>query len=102
MTINKQQIIKALSLWFQPGDVFEIRVLDATTADYMRPHVESGYFDFEHIDAVANALAKLRTYRGAYATVNPVDPALLARANNRLRVVGREPTTACTDYSVTP
>jgi hypothetical protein len=95
--IDKQQIIKALELWFQPGDVFEIRVLDATTADYMRPHVESGYFDFEHIDAVADALAKLRTYRGAYATVNPVNPALLARANNRLRAVGREPTTADAD-----
>jgi hypothetical protein len=95
--IDKQHIIKALSLWFQPGDVFEIRVLDATTADYMRPHVESGYFDFEHIDAVADALAKLRTYRGVYATVNPVNLALLARANNRLRAVGREPTTADAD-----
>jgi hypothetical protein len=95
--IDKQQIIRALELWFQPGDVFEIRVLDATTADYMRPHVESGYFDFEHIDAVADALAKLRTYRGIYATVNPVNPALLARANNRIRAVGREPTTADAD-----
>jgi hypothetical protein len=97
MEIDKQQIIKALELWFQPGDVFEVRVLDATTADYMRPHVESGYFDFEHIEDAAEAIGKLRGYRGVYATVNPVNPALLARANNRLRAAGREPTTADAD-----
>ena len=94
---DKQMIITALKLWFRPGDVFEIRVLDAITAEYMRPHVESGYFDFEHIPHAADALEKLRLYRGAYATVNPVNPDLLGRAFNRLRAVGREPTTSDTD-----
>ena len=97
MKVNKEQIITALKLWFESDDVFEIRCLDATTADYMRPHVESGYFDFEHIKEAAEAIGKLRTYRGVYATVNPVNPVLLARANNRLRAVGREPTSADTD-----
>lgn len=94
---DKTEIIRALRQWFQPGDVFELRILDAVTADYQRPHVESGYFDFEHIEAVPAAMAKLRCYRGAYVTVNPVNPALLARAVNRIRSVGREPTTADSD-----
>lgn len=94
---DKTEIIRALRQWFQPGDVFELRILDAVTSEYQRPHVESGYFDFEHIEAVPAAMAKLRCYRGAYVTVNPVNPALLARAVNRIRSVGREPTTADSD-----
>ena len=78
--IDANEIIRALKLWFQPGDMFEVRVLDAISADWMRPHTESGYFDYEHIAEVANAIGKLRAYRGAYATVNPVKPELLARA----------------------
>ena len=92
--IDANEIIRALKLWFQPGDMFEVRVLDAISADWMRPHTESGYFDYEHIAEVANAIGKLRAYRGAYATVNPVKPELLARAWNRIRPVLKEPTTA--------
>lgn len=94
---DRTEVSNAFRLWFKPGDVFEVRVLDALTTDYMRPHVESGYFDYDHIDTAASAVMQLRSYRGAYATVNPVKPDLLARAANRLRAVGREPTTADTD-----
>ena len=82
---DANEIIHALRLWFQAGDVFEVRVLDAVSADWMRPHTESGYFDYEHIPDAAAAIGKLRAYRGAYATVNPVKPELLARAWNRIR-----------------
>lgn len=95
--IDKKEITRALKLWFQPGDVFEIRVLDTMTADYMRPHVESGYFDYDHIGEVPKALEKLRSYHGVYVTLNSVKPALLARAVNRIRSVGREPTTTDAD-----
>lgn len=95
--IDQTEIINALRLWFRPGDVFEVRALDAVTADYMRPHVESGYFDYEHIGDVPNALAKLRSSRGVYVTLNPVNPALLARAKNRIRSVGRDPTSTDAD-----
>ena len=71
---DKNEIIRALRLWFQSGDVFEVRVLDAVTAEWMRPHMESGYFDYEHIPDAADAIGKLRSYRGAEATVNPVSP----------------------------
>lgn len=95
--IDKTEIQTALRLWFRPGDVFEVRVLDAVTAEYRSPHVESGYFDYEHIAQVAEAVAALRSYRGAYVTVNPVKPDLLARAVNRIRPAGRNPTTSDAD-----
>ena len=103
---DANEIIHALRLWFQAGDVFEVRVLDAVSADYVldavsadyrREHIESGYFDYEHISAVPEALKRLLSFRGVYVTVNPVNPDLLARAVNRLRPAGRNPTTADTD-----
>lgn len=97
MKTDKESIVSALKLWFREGDVFEIRVLDATTSEWMRPHMESGYFDYEHIPDAAEAISRLRSYRGAYAMVNPVNPDLLARACNRLRGITREATTADTD-----
>ena len=45
MQIDAKKITEALRLWFQPGDVFEVRVLDAVTRAYYRPHIESGYFE---------------------------------------------------------
>ena len=94
---DANEITHALRLWFQAGDVFEVRVLDAVSADYRREHIESGYFDYEHISAVPKALKRLLSFRGVYVTVNPVNPDLLARAVNRLRPAGRNPTTADTD-----
>ena len=94
---DANEIIHALRLWFQAGDVFEVRVLDAVSADYRREHIESGYFDYEHISAVPEALKRLLSFRGVYVTVNPANPDLLARAVNRLRPAGRNPTTADTD-----
>ena len=93
---DANEITHALRLWFQAGDVFEVRVLDAVSADYRREHIESGYFDYEHISAVPEALKRLLSFRGVYVTVNPVNPDLLARAVNRLRPAGRNPTTADT------
>ena len=95
--INQNEIIRALRLWFQPGDVFEVRVLDACSPDYRREHVESGYFDFDHIESVPLALNRLMSYRGVYVTVNPVNPDLLARAVNRIRPAGKNPTTTDAD-----
>ena len=91
---NSQEITKALRLFFQPGDVFEVRVLDAVTRAYYRPHIESGYFDYDHIENIPDALRHIYNYKGVYVTVNPCKPELLNRAVNRVRAAGREPTTA--------
>ena len=92
---DREEIIRALSLWFRPGDVFEVRVLGATSPGNRLEHTASGYFDFEHIKDAAEAVGKLYGFRGVYATPNPVKPDLLARAVNRIRPLGRnDPTTA--------
>lgn len=90
---NPETVTAVLKRVFTPGDVFEIRALEATRPGFRRPHTESGYFDYEHIDAVGPAVAELSFAKGVYYTPNPVQPSLLARAANRIRPTGTEPTT---------
>ena len=97
MQIDAKKITEALRLWFQPGDVFEIRVLDAVTRAYFRPHIESGYFDYDHIDLVPQEISHITKAKGCYVTVNPVKNELLNRAVNRVRPAGREPTSCDSD-----
>lgn len=78
-------IVAALKVFFQPGDVFEIRLLEAETTEYRNPHNETGYFDYDSLDKAAAAVKAVRSYMGAYVTPNPVQSSLLARAANRLR-----------------
>jgi hypothetical protein len=69
----------------QPGEVREVRVLDTRNTGPNRFFgVQGGYFDNEN-DFVA-AVAKISPLDagGVYISLNPVDPALLARAANRL------------------
>ncbi len=94
---DADNIAAALRLLFRPGDVFEIRVLDAERAGFRRPHVESGYFDYEHIGDVPQTLAEITTAMGVYITMNPVNPALLARSANRLKTARRNETTGDAD-----
>ncbi len=83
--MERSEIVTALKTLFEPGDVFEVRVLGARYANYIREHIESGYFDYDHIDKVPDALAKINSAVGVYVTMNPVNPALLARSANRLQ-----------------
>jgi len=96
MPNDHHEITHALKRLFVPGDVFEIRALDATVPGSRYTHIESGYFDFEHIDAIPAALEKI-TARGVYFTPNPVNPALLARAANRIRQAGKDESTSDAD-----
>lgn len=82
--IDKEEIVRALTLWFQPGDVFEVRALGASTGLYRNPHTETGYFDFDHIKEAADAIEKIRFADGIYVTINPVKKNLLARAVYKL------------------
>ena len=45
---DANEIIHALRLWFQAGDVFEVRVLDAVSADYRREHVKFSKWNYLH------------------------------------------------------
>lgn len=72
------QIYNTLTLLHEPGEVFEVRVPKTTMNGTM-----AGYFS----DAALAAKA-IQTLDGrvpaVYATLNPVDPDLLARCNNRI------------------
>jgi putative DNA primase/helicase len=81
---DPDEITKALSVMVAPGAAFEIRILDAKRAGRnWQPKVTFGYFDDP--DCVAPALVRLglRSAKGCYVTLNPVDPSLLARSHNR-------------------
>jgi hypothetical protein len=90
------EILRALCLLLQPGQVTELRALDVSTPQYRRPHVVSGYYD--DAGALAQDAARLSgTAKGVYFVPNAVNPALLARASNRCRPAEREPTTGDAD-----
>lgn len=67
------------------GDVHEVRLPKTRRGPHRLYGVASGYFDEE--DAFVTALAAIggEDAEGVYLTLNPVNPALLARASNRLQ-----------------
>src|SRR5262245_40361062 len=65
-------------LW-RPGDVREVRIL---RAGRYGKGTHSGYFDDP--DLIASAIARYDGIVNLYLTANPVAPALLARAMNRI------------------
>ncbi len=98
MRIDAKEIVDALRLFFQQGDVFEIRVLDAVTRrgenGYIaKAHVESGYFDYDHIDTIPQCLEHIMSAKGVYFTPNPVDRTLLAKCANRIQQAAAGDTT---------
>ena len=87
------EIRKTLATLFPSGGVVELRAL----TDHS---VHSGYFD--DFDVLAEKAANLDTLpevAGVYVTLNEVDPALLSRRANRVKMnLGRkDPTTSDTD-----
>lgn len=79
----KGEILESLKYFLEPGQVTELRALDVTTTRYKRPHVVSGYFN--NIEKLASAASSITTARSIYFIPNPCDPALLSRAENRIR-----------------
>jgi hypothetical protein len=74
-----QAIRESAAVLFTPGQVVEVRV-----PNYPRcKTTTSGYFD--DLDALARAAAGFSGRASVYCTLNPVNPALLARACNRMR-----------------
>src|SRR4051794_21439239 len=77
------QMIKAARLMMVPGEVHELRVINAG-----RHKTISGYFD--NPEQLARAAHKLDgTVPGVYLTLNPCKPELLARACNRVQTNAR-------------
>lgn len=70
-------------LLVEPGQVVELRALDVRRGGG-RPHVESGFFDTDHLVEMAEAALRVTLLaKGVYFTLNPLQPDLLARRANR-------------------
>lgn len=84
---SEEQVAGALGLFLPAGGVVEVRALGVE-----RGGTVSGYFD-DREAALAAAGQFAARAEGVYVTLNPVDAACLARANNRLRTFARTTTT---------
>jgi hypothetical protein len=74
--------------------VTELRILKAVDNSKYPPFTISGYYDYSHIDSLATeAMSWTGKAEGVYATVNPVLPDLLARANNHVILRSKHSTT---------
>ena len=87
---------KVFEKFFKPGEVTEIRAfgLDGRRKGvwegFAGGGIMYGYFDnADDFGRAAETLDKAKA-EGIYFVLNPVDPALLARANNRLKGAGRK------------
>jgi hypothetical protein len=82
----------------RPGDVIEVRGLGARLkGSRYKNGVVSGFFDDP--DKAIAALGSLDAFKGVYATMNPVDRALLARRCNRLDFAGSGETASDRDVT---
>jgi hypothetical protein len=85
-------IQKHLAAIWEQGEVREIRAFDAKEA------ITFGYFDSP--ENAAKAVSKIIGSHVIYFTLNPCKPALLARAENRLKLAGKKtPTTSDKDVA---
>jgi len=80
---DRQAIIRTARLLLEPGQVTELRALDAVTDEDQQPHTVSGFFDSPA--KLADAVASVRVARGICFVLDPVNPTLLERAPNQLR-----------------
>ncbi len=84
---DPQAMLKALRLFSEPGQVVELRAPEAALG--YRTGTIFGFFDYEHLEDCAREAAKIQA-PGTYFTVNPVDPDLLARCCNRVKMAGKK------------
>ena len=80
---NRAHIAGTLRFYHSPDDCFEIRAIGSNNG---RKIIDAGFFD-DQASAVGavEKLVSAKRHEGIYLTINPVDPALLGRANNQMR-----------------
>jgi hypothetical protein len=83
--VRTDTIIDTLTLLVEPGHAVELRALEALPLNYQRPQPVSG--DFDDLDKLAEAAAGLQQAEEISITLNAVNPTLLARAADRLRLM---------------
>lgn len=92
---NLPAVIERTIRTLHPGDhVYELRVLNIPGRG--RPHQAAGYFSSAEKAALEALRYEVRQAGGVYITVNPVNPALLSRSDNKIKDY-QEPTTSDAD-----
>ena len=87
---DKAAILAALAVLFAPDDVIELRAF----AKGGKKRTDAGYFDAAHWSELTERAAALSNGGFAvYITLNPVDPQLLGRYNNRIEQFATATTT---------
>lgn len=86
------EVRRTCALLYQPGDVVELRALDAEIRPGYRRTV-SGYY-VDHDQLAVDAAEISGNAAGVYVTLNPVRPELLARSCNRFKIADRGATTS--------
>ncbi len=82
--IDPREVRRAYELLFEPGQVVELRALNAITRQSPRyRYTASGYFN--NVDALVKAASDIIAATGVYITLNPCKRGLITRANNRIR-----------------
>jgi len=89
MKPDAAEIRRCLTLVAAPGQIVELRLLNVQKPGQRFPVKMGGYYsDCEKL--AKHAYEESAWARGAYITLNPVNPALLARAVNRLRIIDKD------------
>ena len=78
-------IAQSLHALLEPDQIVELRILNSKTGTSRYTENLTGYFDTDHIEEAAQAVAGVASATGFYWTLNPVKPALHARAYNRIK-----------------
>jgi Protein of unknown function (DUF3987) len=82
---NTVDIITYLRRVVEPRTVIELRILGVVDNPRYPAFTVSGYFDHEHLNELAQQVVQGNWIaEGIFVTINPVNPALLARSANRL------------------
>jgi len=77
--MDRDMVLETLQWIRDPGEIVEIRIIDKQVKPWI------GYFDnFEALVAAIEPLDADPNTKGIYLTLNPINPALLARACNRM------------------
>ena len=103
-SLDLAEVSRSLALLHEQGQTLEVRILEVTNATFNgKPDsrlypVVSGYF--RDTETAAKEIGRVLTgarFKGAYATLNGVDPALYSRAAGRLKPAGKDPLTTDKD-----
>lgn len=81
-----EKVAAWLRLFIEPDQVTELRALDVSMQSYRKPHTEAGFYHGSELVAMARDALKITPFsRGVYFVMNPLNPNLLARCQNRLQ-----------------